>query len=112
MDSPSVLQMVLLEEYSRLLRMIEGINIELQTLPKGYISRKNIRGKETFYLQWREGEKIKSKYVSAKDIDELTKVVNRRQSLEKSLRANLKDLKKLESALGKEFIQSNIDSIN
>ena len=105
MESESVLQMVLLEEYSRLLRMIEGINKELKTLPKGYISRKIIRGKETFYLQWREGDKVKSKYIVADEVDELSKKVKRRQELEKSLRTSKKDLKKLESAIGKNYIE-------
>ena len=111
MERASVLQMVLLEEYSRLLRMIEGIKKELKALPKGYISRKNIRGKESFYLQWREGDKIKSKYIAADDVEELSNKVKRRQELEKSLRISKKNLKKLESAIGKDCIEANADQL-
>ena len=33
---------------------VKQLKEELARLPKGYISRKMINGKERFYLQWRE----------------------------------------------------------
>ncbi|MBR2674482.1 MAG: hypothetical protein IKE52_03380 [Mogibacterium sp.] len=108
MANESVLQMVLLEEYSRLSRMIDGIYKELQSLPKGYVSKKKIRGRDSFYLQWREGDKIKSKYISQQDVEMLSDMVRRRQELEKNLRANKRDMKRLETSLGKDFIKSHI----
>ena len=37
---------------------------EIAELPAGYISKKNINGKTRYYLQWTEGGKKKSKYVT------------------------------------------------
>ena len=111
MAENSVLQMVMLEEYARLLRLIDGIETELIDLPKGYISRKKIRNKESYYLQWRDGEKIRSKYISAEMLEEVQEKVARRQSLEKSLRSHKHDKKRIEIALGISFIQQNISQI-
>ena len=59
----SVLDEVLKEEYERLLRMRSAMSIEYDALPKGSISRKNIRGCDCYYLQYRERDKIVSKYI-------------------------------------------------
>lgn len=111
MAESSVLQMVLLEEYERLLRIIEGIEAELKDLPKGYVSKKIIRGKESFYLQWRDGEKIKSKYLSADSIESVMQAVARRQELQKNLRRHQEDKKRLELALTMEYINANISQV-
>lgn len=111
MAENSVLQMVMLEEYERLLRLIDGIEVELKELPKGYISRKHIRNKYSYYLQWRDGDKIKSQYISADKLEELQEKVARRQSLEKALRSHKHDKKRIEVALGTSFIQQNISQV-
>ena len=65
-------------------RLIEE---RIAALPKGYLSRKKINGKERFYLQWREGEKIRSKYVPAEDIEETRLQIAERKRLEERLRS-------------------------
>ena len=42
---------------------IEEINNRMEALPKGYISKKNIRGRECFYRQWKEDGMVKSEYI-------------------------------------------------
>jgi len=111
MSESSVLQMVLLEEYARLLRVIEGIEEELKELPRGYVSRKMIRGNESFYLQWREGEKIKSKYIPLDDLDAVVVAVSRRQELKKALKVHQEDKRRLELALSMNFINENIAKV-
>lgn len=111
MAENSVLQMVMLEEYARLLRLINGIEAELKELPKGYISKKQIRNKESYYLQWRDGDKVRSKYISGEKIEEMREKVAKRQSLEKSLRSHKHDKKRIEVALGQSFIQQNLSQI-
>ena len=50
----SVLDDVLKEEYNRSKKIIKLIEDELNSLPKGYISKKKINGKVYYYLQKRE----------------------------------------------------------
>ena len=57
-------------------------------LPAGYISKKNINGKERYYLQWRENGKVQSKYIKDTELDVVQKQVEER----KRLQARLKEL--------------------
>ena len=68
---------------------IREIEAELAELPTGYISRKQISGKEQFYLQWTENGKIRSRYIKASEYDAIAARVERR----KALQAELKELK-------------------
>ncbi len=68
---------------------IREIEAELAGLPAGYISRKQIGGKERLYLQWNENGKIRSRYVKSAEKDEIIAQVRRRQELQ----AELKKLK-------------------
>ena len=91
----SILMNVLQEEMERLERQQAVYERDLQALPKGYISRKNISGKEYFYLQYRAGKKIVGRYISAKELPEVERQVNRRLQLEASLRRVREDQEKL-----------------
>ena len=46
----------------------------LEKSPKGYLIKKKINNKTYYYIQWRENNKIKSKYVK-KDQEQETKVL-------------------------------------
>lgn len=58
---------------------------ELATLPKGYISRKMIRGRETFYHQWKEDGKLKSKYLNRDEVDDFRERIKRRHAIQEIL---------------------------
>lgn len=90
---------VLKEEYDRLERQKNSYERALLELPKGYISKKQIRGKESYYLQHREGQKIVSKYISASDLPEIENQVKQRKQLEKSLKRVAVDMKQLRKVL-------------
>ena len=47
---------------------IDDLKIRLVALPKGYISKKVINGKERFYLQYRDGKKVVSKYIKSSEL--------------------------------------------
>ena len=47
--------------------LVERLDEEIAQLPAGYISKKIIRGKVQYYLQWKENGKLKSKYVRGDD---------------------------------------------
>ncbi len=55
---------------------------ELETLPKGTIVRRNIRGTDRFYHQWRENGVTRNKYVSPGDLPALRAQLERRKHLE------------------------------
>ena len=82
----SILLGVLNEEYERSCRIIDSLKAEIDSLPRGYISRKKINGKEYCYIQYREGGKVKSRYIRPEQVDEVKKQIARRKSLEKQLR--------------------------
>ena len=84
------------EEKERTLRFIQTCEQEIAGLPKGYISEKNIRGKKTYYLQWREGSRIKSQYVKKGDVEALVKKIEKRKTREQQLKRHKQNLKQLE----------------
>ncbi len=55
---------------------------ELERLPSGYISKKNINGKTQYYLQWRENGKIKSKYIPHGELETVECQIAKRKKLE------------------------------
>lgn len=69
---------------------ISELEKEIATLPIGYISKKTIGGKIRYYRQWTENGKIKSKYISNEEYDEVSQAIARRKELQKQL----KELKK------------------
>lgn len=100
----SILEDVLVEEYDRCLRIENNIRNELDELPKGTITTKNSNEKEYYYLHFREGDKIKNKYIKMCDLDKIEKGLNRRKESEKALKVILKSKKQIEKALGKELL--------
>jgi len=96
----SILMEVLEEELERLDRQEAAYERELQELPKGYISKKIIQGKEYYYLQRKEGGKVVSKYISAESFPAVDAQVKKRKQLDASLRRVRADQKKLRKALG------------
>ena len=95
----SILMEVLKEEMDRLERQQLAYEADLQEIPKGYISKKNVRGKISYYLQRRDGNKIISKYISANDLPKVEEQVRRRKQLEASLRRVKEDKKALRKVL-------------
>lgn len=77
-----------------LITRMHELEQEISALPKGYISRKTIRGKVRQYLQWSEEGKKKSKYLDDSAATELAVLIEQRRSLEKELRELRKQLPK------------------
>ena len=100
----TMLEEQLLDEYFRGKKHIEAYKERISNYPKGCISKKKIRGKEAYYLQWREGSHVRSKYINRKDIKEMCSQVEARRAGENNIRRLMRDLKKIEKFLGKEFI--------
>ena len=100
----TILQEVLLEEYYRILRTEYLIQEELQKYPKGHISKKKIKGREYFYLQHREGNRIVSKYIPEAQLQDYQTKIQNRKRREEDFSELQKSKETIIRALGKEFI--------
>lgn len=63
----------------------EELTRQLNTLPKGYISKKTIKGHEYHYLQWLDNGKIQSQYIREEKLLDLYGKLDERKHLEKEL---------------------------
>lgn len=96
----SILMGVFAEELDRLNRQEAAFEKSRSELPKGYISKKIIKGKEYYYLQCKENGKVVSQYIAADKLQEVEEQVKRRKQLDEALRRVRADQKKLKKVLG------------
>jgi len=84
----SVLVSIVLEEKSRIEKMISSYEQEVGTLIKGSLVCKKVKSKVYYYLQFREGKKTVSSYVGsdATKVEELREQINRRRHIEAMLK--------------------------
>ncbi len=100
----SMLMTVISREKKRNENMIIEYIKELETLPKGKIIPKSVNGKTYYYLYYRDGKKVVSKYIG-KDEGSLTVIrekLTRRSQIEeiiKKLKEEKNQIKKLEAML-------------
>ncbi len=97
----SVLEDVLEEEYARSSRLLVLMEQEISSLPKGSIRMRNIKGHEYCYLNYRVGDKVKSDYIPAADVDELRAKIERRKALAAAIREQKQSQKQIIRALGR-----------
>lgn len=58
---------------------------KLKTLPKGYLSRKVINGREYFYLQYKENGKVISRYVPSYELNDIKNQLAEREKIVKEI---------------------------
>lgn len=97
----TVLEEVLEEEYDRSIRLSGHVKEELATLPKGSVRTRNIKGHEYYYLNYRDGDKVRSDYIPADQVDEVRQKVERRKQLKAVLKEQEQTRKQIKRALGK-----------
>lgn len=88
----SIFGEVLKEELQRADSPIHSYEEILSKCPKGYVSIVQVKGKSFAYWKWREGAKIKSKYIGPKG-SEKEKEARAHYSEKKRIEANLKEAK-------------------
>ncbi len=99
-----MLMTIISREETRNENMINEYTKELETLPKGKITPKTVNGKTYYYLYYRDGKKVVSKYVG-KDEESLIAIregLARRSQIEeivKKLKEEKAQIKKLEAML-------------
>lgn len=78
----------------------ESLKAELESLPRGYISRKTINGKGYRYLQARISGKMVSVYLKGDEADKVSVQLSRRKAVESELPEIDARLAELEQAAG------------
>ena len=99
-----MLMKAIYREEARNENMITEYKKELETLPRGKITPKNVNGNTYYYLYYRNGKNVVSKYIGK---DEVSLIVVREQLIRrtqieqiiKKLREEKKKIKKLEAML-------------
>ena len=77
----------ILQEKERIDRMLAKYQEELEMLPKGTISEKKVKQSTYFYLKYREGKKVISRYIPQKDVDAVREQVEKRRHIETMTRS-------------------------
>jgi len=80
---------------------LEYLKDKINDLPNGYISKKTIKGKIKYYLQWQNEGKKKSKYIPNEQLEEITKKIEKRRILQEEFKT-----------LSKYISENNIDKKN
>lgn len=66
---------------SDILQRIRILEKRIAELPKGYVSKKTIRGRQQLYLQWREGDRICSRYIKKAEREQIISQIEERREL-------------------------------
>lgn len=64
---------------------VADLERRIAALPSGYISEKSIRGRKTYYYQYRVDGRLKSKYINRNDLENLRERIAERKALQKEL---------------------------
>ena len=83
----------LLQEKQRIDYMLAKYQEALAELPKGTISEKQVKGNTYYYLKYRDGKKLISKYVGKKEIETLKQQIDRRHHIEAMIKSLLEEQK-------------------
>lgn len=97
----AVLDEILEEEYVRSYRLLEHMEAELVTLPKGSLRTRILKGHEYHYLNYRDGKQVKSDYIPVSILKETQDKVERRKELAHAIKEQKRIQKQIIRALGR-----------
>lgn len=94
----SVLSALIMKEETRNKNMIAEYIRELKTLPKGSVKQKIVNGNVYYYLVFRNGTKIVSKYIGKDDksVAIIKEQILRRKQVEEILKRLMEEKDKIE----------------
>ena len=72
--------------------MLQRYHKEHESLPKGTISEKTVGDKTYYYLKYRDGKKIVSKYISKDNIETFKEQVEKRKHIEVMIKSLMEEL--------------------
>ena len=85
-EKESIIRGILREELDRSQRMEALYLKELESMPKGSLQVKVIRGREYLYRCFRDGKKVKSFFVPRDEAKKIGESIQRRREIESSLK--------------------------
>ena len=94
-----VIQGVLREELERRKRMLDVYQKEVDKLPKGSIVRKSVNGREYAYLQYREGKKVRCKYIPKQELPDVMRQIEERRKYQEYIKNIKKEISFIQRAL-------------
>lgn len=99
-----VVKSVLEEELQRLLALKEHYQEKMNDYPPGYLLKREMKGRVYYYLSFRDGSKIKQKYLGAlkhKQVESYKELIEKRRMLQKQISEVKKNIDYLEGLLKK-----------
>ena len=88
------------KEKQRIEFMIDEYSKRLVDLPRGTISKIQNGEKNYYYLKYREGKKVVTKYITHEEIESLQNEIKERKHIESMVKALKEELKFVNKALG------------
>lgn len=83
----NLLLRTVIQEKNRIEYMLTKYNTELDSLPKGTISEKAVGEKTYYYLKYRDGKKVVSKYLRSDKIEEVREQIEKRRHIEAMIKS-------------------------
>ncbi|MBQ8681140.1 MAG: hypothetical protein IJ530_15520 [Treponema sp.] len=99
-----VIKSVFIDELERNKRLVSRYTAELASLPKGSVFLRKIGNQQYYYLNFRDGKKVISKFLGKEnsfDLEGLQKQIARRKELQQILKRLKTEQKELEKELKK-----------
>ena len=88
----------ILKEKTRIEYMLERYRKIIEDLPKGSLSESNKNGQKYYYLKYREGKKVVTKYLG-KDAGDMPGLIEKRKHTEAMIKSLENELRIAEKAL-------------
>ena len=92
----SIVKNILIEELERQQQIEVDYIKKLENLPKGSVQIRVRGGQTYYYLHFRDGKKVVSRYIKMEDLPELRHQISKRREIEKMIRqvrANMHELR-------------------
>lgn len=89
----------MLQENQRIDYMLAKYQALLAVLPKGTVSEKLVSGNTYYYLKYRDGKKVVSKYISKSDIKSLRQQLEKRRHVEAMIKSLQEEQQLVEKVL-------------
>ena len=87
-------------DYRKLERELHNIQLKIKELRKGNLRKKTIKGREYYYLQYREDGHIRSIYVRAELVEKVKGEIEERKEYEQAAREMKRRLEKYAALMG------------
>ena len=99
MKSVNLILSIVQQEKQRIDYMLAKYQEALIELPKGTISEKQVNGNTYYYLKYRSGKKIVSKYVGKREVEAMKQKIDKRRHIEAMMKALREERKLAERVL-------------